>query len=461
MIRLFRHFVSLGMVLLALAEFTLFIQIASFAAQNYYQGHPSEDAIGATYRPWLFAALLTLLHSIFGLYDWEWTRGPVSMLVRTGGSLLVAATVTIAGAALFSAPFLVHSGLLVALGIAGLASILIRLLFIQFDSTGLFRRRVLVLGTGTRAAVLAEIISRGEDNGIRIVGYLPVGATHCFVPGHLVLEEAGSLYEIAQQHRVEEIVVAVRQRRNSQLPLAGLLECKLRGIQVYEMADFCERQTGLLPLGSLNTSWIIFSDGFAPGSTRDVVKRLFDIVVSLLFLTLFSPLALVTILLLRLENRGPVFYTQVRIGQYAIPFTIFKFRSMYVDAEKDGMPRRAQKNDERITRVGRFIRRTRIDELPQVFNVLLGHMSFVGPRPERPYFVDELAAHIPYYHARHSVKPGITGWAQVKLTSGASVEGAIHKLEYDLYYVKNHSLFLDLLILVQTVQVVVLGRGVR
>ncbi len=206
---------------------------------------------------------------------------------------------------------------------------------------------------------------------------------------------------------------------------------------------------------------MIFSEGFTTGSFRDVVKRLFDLLVSGSFLALFMPLMLLAALLIRLESRGPVFYTQERIGQFGKVFTIYKFRSMFTDAEKDGLPVWARVNDDRTTRVGRFIRRTRIDELPQVLNVFLGHMSFVGPRPERPYFVDDLAAQIPYYHARHSVKPGITGWAQVRFPYGASVEDAMNKLQYDLYYVKNHSLFLDLMILLQTTQVVVLGKGVR
>jgi exopolysaccharide biosynthesis polyprenyl glycosylphosphotransferase len=194
---------------------------------------------------------------------------------------------------------------------------------------------------------------------------------------------------------------------------------------------------------------------------RDVVKRLFDLFVSGLLLLFTLPIMIVTGLLIRLESRGPIFYSQERVGQYGLTFTIFKFRSMYTDAEKDGRPIWAAANDDRTTRVGRFIRRVRIDELPQTINVFLGQMSFVGPRPERPYFVNELAAQIPYFHARHSVKPGITGWAQVCFPYGASVEDAMSKLQYDLYYVKNHSLFLDLMILLQTAQVVVLGKGVR
>jgi len=260
---------------------------------------------------------------------------------------------------------------------------------------------------------------------------------------------------------VGEIVVAVRERRGGGLPMGDLLECKLRGLHILDLPAFFERQTGILPLEAINASWMIFAEGFTQGSARDVVKRLFDLLVSGSFLLVTLPIMLLATAFIRMESRGPVFYTQERIGQFGHPFTIFKFRSMFTDAERDGLPVWARQKDDRTTRVGRFIRRTRIDELPQILNVFLGHMSFVGPRPERPYFVNELAAQIPYYHARHSVKPGITGWAQVKFPYGASVEDAMNKLQYDLYYVKNHSLFLDLMILLQTTQVVVLGKGVR
>jgi sugar transferase (PEP-CTERM system associated) len=206
---------------------------------------------------------------------------------------------------------------------------------------------------------------------------------------------------------------------------------------------------------------MILGEGFHQGMLRDTVKRVFDLIVSLMLLAATSPIMLITAILIKLESHGPVFYRQERVGQHGRPFSIFKFRSMRTDAEKDGRPQWARKNDDRITGVGRFIRRTRIDELPQVFNVFMGEMSFVGPRPERPYFVADLNRQIPYYGVRHTVKPGITGWAQVRYPYGASIEDALEKLQYDLYYVKNHSLFLDLMILTQTAQVVLLGKGVR
>ncbi|MDO9225545.1 MAG: TIGR03013 family PEP-CTERM/XrtA system glycosyltransferase [Pseudomonadota bacterium] len=351
--------------------------------------------------------------------------------------------------------------LISALTISILSIILIRLLFIEWGKVDLFKKRVLVLGTGSRAAKIDELASLGQAQGLDIVGYLPMGSLHSYVPHERVLAESGSIGEVVDKLAIDEIVVAIRERRGGGLPVSELLECKLRGVSVLDLPAFFERQTGILPLEAINASWMIFSDGFSQGVTRDLVKRLFDILVSGIFLLLTLPLMLLTGLLIRLESKGPLFYTQVRVGQYGKHFTIYKFRSMFTDAEKDGRPVWAAENDDRTTRVGRLIRRLRIDELPQTINVFLGHMSFVGPRPERPFFVEELAAQIPFFHARHSVKPGITGWAQVRFSYGASVEDAMSKLQYDLYYVKNHSLFLDLMILLQTAQVVVLGKGVR
>jgi len=462
MIRFFRHYIPMSMLLLTVLEFLIFYYVSGFAAERYGAAHLIAAGPEAAYRPWLFAAILSLLNSTFGLYDWEWTKGLISLLTRVAGSFLVAAGVLALGGQFLPQVFPVGAEYLTGIIVAGLASVLIRLLFMEWGKTDFFKKRILVLGTGSRAAKIQEMAVSGEAKGLCIVGYMPLGASHHYVPHERVIKEDDrSLFEIASDLNVGEIVVAVRERRGGGLPMTDLLECKLRGLKILDLPAFFERQTGILPLEAINASWMIFSEGFTQGSTRDVVKRLFDLLVSGSFLIVTLPLMLLAGALIRMESRGPVFYTQERIGQFGHPFTIYKFRSMFTNAEKDGLPVWARQKDDRTTRVGRFIRRTRIDELPQILNVFLGHMSFVGPRPERPYFVNELAAQIPYYHARHSVKPGITGWAQVKFPYGASVEDAMNKLQYDLYYVKNHSLFLDLMVLLQTTQVVVLGKGVR
>lgn len=388
-------------------------------------------------------------------------QGLRSLLLRVIGSFAVGLTLVAGGAWLLPGLFAQDQELLAVTLIAASGVLLSRLAFIQWDNAQAFKKRVLVLGTGSRAAKIEEMIANGEAKGLNIVGYLPLQGMHHYVPRARILEESGSLREIAKRHGIEEIVVAIRERRGGGLPIAELLECKLTGIEILDLPAFFERQMGIVPLEAVNASWLIFSEGFHRGAGRDLVKRMFDLTVSAGLLLVGLPIMLFTAFAIKLESKGPVFYTQERVGQFGRPFTIYKFRSMYTDAEKDGLPQWARQNDDRTTRVGRIIRRLRIDELPQLINVFLGQMSFVGPRPERPYFVNELAAQIPYYHVRHSLKPGITGWAQVRFPYGASVEDAIGKLQYDLYYVKNHSLFLDLLILLQTVQVVVLGKGAR
>ncbi|HNQ04295.1 MAG TPA: TIGR03013 family PEP-CTERM/XrtA system glycosyltransferase [Thiobacillaceae bacterium] len=460
MIRFFRHYIPLSLALLAGAEFVLFFLVAHFSTLQH--GEYGLDATSwSAYKPWLFAVLFSLLNSLFGLYGWEWTTGVKSLLIRILGSLLVGALILAAGASLVPGLFPSGTEFFVGMALVGFSAILVRLLFMEWGKTTLFKKRVLVVGTGSRAARIEDLANSGEAQGIHIVGYLPMGTTHSYVPHDRLIHDEDRLYDIALRHGVSDIIVAIRERRGGGLPIGELLECKLRGMEIVDLPAFFEQQTGILPLESTNASWIIFSEGFSQGSRRDVVKRAFDLMISGAFLLALFPLMLLTALLIRLESKGPVFYTQERVGQFGQPFTIYKFRSMRVDAEKQGAPVWARKNDDRTTRVGRLIRRTRIDELPQILNVFLGHMSFVGPRPERPYFVRELAEQIPYYHARHSVKPGITGWAQVRFPYGASVEDAMQKLQFDLYYVKNHSLFLDLMILLQTAQVVVLGKGVR
>jgi sugar transferase (PEP-CTERM system associated) len=261
--------------------------------------------------------------------------------------------------------------------------------------------------------------------------------------------------------RATEVVLAIQERRNA-LPYQDLLRVRTAGVQVSELSSFLERETGRIDLASVSHSWLIFSDGFASGRMWSaMVKRAFDITVSLLLLVVALPIILVTAIAIKLESRGPAFYRQRRVGLFNQPFDIPKLRSMRQDAELAGQAVWAEKDDPRITRIGRFIRKVRIDELPQIWSVLLGEMSFVGPRPERPQFVEQLEQQIPFYAERHMVKPGITGWAQLNYPYGASIDDARHKLEYDLYYAKNYSPFLDALILVQTLRVILWPSGAR
>ena len=270
--------------------------------------------------------------------------------------------------------------------------------------------------------------------------------------------EPDALAELVDRLGASEIVVAADDRRG--LPVQQLLHCKLAGIKVIDFLDFWERETRTVDLEALRPSWLFLSDGFRCGPLDEFLKRAFDIVVSLGLLILTLPLLVVTACAIKLESAGPIFYQQQRVGLRGRSFTILKFRSMRSDAETDG-PRWAVEQDPRVTRVGMIIRKLRIDELAQIFNVLRGDMSFVGPRPERPFFVAELARAIPYYSERHWVRPGITGWAQINYPYGASTEDAWVKLTYDLYYVKNRSIFLDCVILLQTARVIFWNYGAR
>lgn len=325
----------------------------------------------------------------------------------------------------------------------------------------LMRQRVLVFGAGTRAKLVGRILKNSDPN-VDLVGYYASpNETVTEVSAWGLLSHEKSLTDIVMEERVDEIVVALSERRGGSMPLRELLDCKLHGVRVVDIATHFEKTLGQIRRDAVSAGWLIFGDGFEQGLMRTLVKRLFDIVCATLLILLALPVMLMTAILILLESGGPVLYRQERVGLNGRLFNVVKFRSMRTDAEKDGKPRWASATDDRVTRVGRVIRRLRIDELPQLFNVLVGDMSLVGPRPERPYFVDKLTQELPYYAVRQSVKPGVTGWAQVRYHYGASVEDSAEKLQYDLYYVKNHTLFLDLVVLFETVGVVLMGKGAQ
>lgn len=464
MIRFFRHYVPLNLLLLVLVE-ALILGGAIYAgvSARFLDGNVIPDDLQPLLPKALtFTVVMLGLMTASGLYDMEWQGGVRALLQRLGLSFMLG-LVTMSLLFYFFPPLLFGRGaFLLSFGLALLGILLSRALFIRWARAGAFKARALVIGTGSRAAHIEALLAkRGQAGNVQVIGYLPMGGSHHFVNGDRILDTQESLPELAARLQISEIILAVRDRRGGGLPVPDLLTCKLRGIRVLELSSFFERENGHLQLDSMNASWMILAEGFHQGMLRDTIKRLFDLVVSAVMLAVSLPIMVLTALLIKLESAGPVLYRQERVGQGGRNFTILKFRSMCVDAEKDGKPRWAGQNDSRVTLTGRFIRRTRIDELPQVFNVFFGDMSFVGPRPERPYFVQDLTQKIPYYGVRHTVKPGITGWAQVRYAYGATDEDAMHKLQYDLYYVKNHSLFLDLMILFQTAQVVLWGKGVR
>jgi len=348
--------------------------------------------------------------------------------------------------------------------LASMVVILLRLAFLRIVDSEQVVRRVVIFGAGDFAASLLDEYERNmQALGIRIIGCL------ADTPDNAISEEKRlptptDLYQFCIQNKVSEIVVAQQERRRNEggwLPVPELMECKLRGIAITNGIDFYERELKKAKLDMVHPSWIVFSEDFKASKTRDFAKRSLDLLISLTLLVVMLPFIILTAIVVFLETGRPVLYSQNRVGMLGKEFRIYKFRSMRQDAEKDGKARWASANDNRVTRVGAFIRNTRLDELPQIYNVIKGEMSIVGPRPERPEFVSELKEKILFYDTRHYVKPGLMGWAQLNYPYGASVEDARGKLEYDLYYSKNHSLLMDLLIMIQTVEVVLLGKGVR
>lgn len=350
--------------------------------------------------------------------------------------------------------------IIVALPLSMAGTFLLRYAFLRLVDSDLIARRILVLGAGPQAAEVEQLERSSDSCGLKCVGFVNVEGNSTKVPVSRVLTPAGPLLDLCLQRHVSEIVIAVEERRGM-MPIDELMDCKLSGIPIYDFLTFMERETGRCDLNALRPSWFIFAEGFSGGLIQKAVKRGLDVVLSIVLLVVTLPLVGATALAIRVEGPGPVFYRQKRVGLNSNIFEIVKFRSMAVDAEANGGAVWAARNDPRITDVGRLIRKFRIDELPQVINVIKGDMSFVGPRPERPEFVAQLTQHIGYYNERHRVKPGITGWAQLHYIYSDSIEGGLTKLQYDLYYLRNFSLLLDLFIVIQTVRVILWPAGAR
>jgi sugar transferase (PEP-CTERM system associated) len=320
-------------------------------------------------------------------------------------------------------------------------------------------KRVLILGTGPIAGTIGKVLV-SNNNGFALSGYVNCVNEPIHVPQNAVIGNGEGLLAIALREKAQKIVVSLTERRGT-FPVKEVLSCKLKGIDIVDGPSFYEQLTGKLLVENINPSYLIFSDGFRLTIFKRYFKRIFDVVLAISGIVLSLPFLLIVPILIKLDSRGPVLLRQKRVGEGEKIFTLYKFRTMIADAEKDTGPVWSQTGDNRITRIGKFLRKSRLDEIPQLFNVLRGDMSFIGPRPERPFFVESLKRQIPYYSERHCVKPGITGWAQVRYEYGDSIEDAIEKLRYDLYYIKHLSIFLDLLIILDTIKVILFGRGGR
>ena len=460
MIRIFNHYVQRAA--LASMAFDLAVAVLVALGAVILQVGSLDQAVPIAGGPLVsFAACLLLINSASGLYE-STADLSLSRAMARGLAVLVIA-LPLAYLIFGLLPSDVGGRHAVQFSVmAGVSALVMRRVYVSHRSTASrSRTRILIFGAGPAAQVVGDTL-RSADPNAHIVGFVP-GPNEAAptVSAGQLLALRGTLTETASSLGVDEIVVALTERRSGSMPLRELLDCKLSGIKVYDLNSHFEKTLGQIRVDYLNASWLIFGDGFNQGTLRTFVKRVFDLVSATLLLVLAAPVMALTALAIRLESAGPVFYRQERVGLNGRTFSVVKFRSMRTDAEQDGKPRWASANDDRVTRVGSFIRRMRIDELPQLLNVLAGEMSLVGPRPERPFFVEQLTQKIPFFAVRHSVKPGVTGWAQVRYAYGATVEDSQEKLQYDLYYVKNHTLFLDLVVLFETIGVVLTGKGAR
>ncbi|MGV3770632.1 MAG: TIGR03013 family XrtA/PEP-CTERM system glycosyltransferase [Sphingobium phenoxybenzoativorans] len=462
MVRLFKHYVPHAVLLLGLLDFLLLLAAAEAGwVLRAQQIGMAVHGIQERYAPLLsFGISLQVAMIAVGVYGVESLQSIRFAVAR----LIVAISL---GVIFLSVLYFLIPGMtlwrsnsLYAMIFAFLFLVTLRIVLGSMLGGEAFKRRLIVLGAGHRADRIRQLEQR-RGAGFLVVGYIGMN------DGEQVVAEAinrTAIYNLADfvvKLGASEVVLALEERRNA-LPMQDLIRIKTTGVHVNDLSTFLERETGRVDLDTVNPSWLIFSDGFSAGRRiSSFAKRMFDILASAILLILTGPIIAIAALWVKLDSKGPAFYRQLRIGLYGQEFQIIKLRTMRQDAEVHGQAIWAEVDDPRITRLGRWLRKLRIDELPQSWTVLKGEMSFVGPRPERRQFVEDLEQHLRYYAERHMVKPGITGWAQINYPYGASIEDARHKLEYDLYYAKNYTPFLDLLILLQTLRVILWPEGAR
>ncbi len=467
-VRVFRSYLKTPFLVLLSIEVCLIFFSVYISSYLLFINNPN-SFLSLVDTLWMQSSIMAVITPVImlatGLYQGHIREGMSGILLRLLISLL-AASVFVA------LLFYLFPDLYLGRGIMLLAGVLsffvigtLRAIFFELVDTETFKKRVLVYGAGKTAHQIDSRLRRKSDRrSFSIFGYILLEHQKQLqaVDDSKIVKPDCSLYEYAIKNEIDEIVVATSDIR-ADIPVDDLVECKLNGIEVVDILSFFEREVGQIRVDILDPRWLVFSSGFKQSKMNDNLKRLFDLVSSFILLFVASPFMVLTAIAIKIEEglSAPVFYHQMRVGKNGEHYKVYKFRSMRTDAETGGKAVWATKTDSRVTRVGLFIRKTRIDELPQIYNALNGTMSFVGPRPERPEFVESLAKEIPYYDDRHLVKPGITGWAQLMYPYGASVNDSYQKQLYDLYYIKNQSFFLDLLILLQTVEIVLFGKGAR
>lgn len=469
-LRLFNNHIKTSFALLAVAETAIFYSAILLAVAirfrtfDFQADEVVQSIDSATFGALIFTSICMLTMTALGLYQADQFKGRngfLQMIARFLVSLFLASVLLIVIYYVVPAAQIGRGVVALAFLLSLMGVTVTRRIFFLTAGADAFTSRILVLGIGNTAANLFETEEKQSSVNFKLKGFVATPEQTRVVPSDLVVDMGDSLLDIAEQRGVNEIIVALDDRRVG-YPVQQLLECKLAGLKITDPVSFLEREQGKVNLAHLNPSWVIFSEGFTVSFFKSALSRLFDIIASLTILIMTAPILLVTAFLISLEGnfKEPIFYRQDRVGKNGQIFQLLKFRSMRVNAEKDGA-QWASKNDARVTTVGKFIRKVRIDELPQILNILKGDMRLVGPRPERPEFVSKLSKSIKMYSQRHSVKPGLAGWAQLKYPYGATEEDAYEKLQYDLYYIKNANPVMDFFILLQTLEIVLFGKGAR
>jgi sugar transferase (PEP-CTERM system associated) len=464
--QVFKSYLKTPFLLLLIAE-TCIIYGSVYSAVQIRFYAASQNIAQFSDGLWDSAVVITLVTIITmlstGLYVGHLREGMAGVLIRVAISMVMSSIIV--ALIFYLSPELFYGrGVLALVYIQSFFIIgTLRTLFFELVDTAVFKSRVLVYGAGKNASYIDKKLRRKADRrGFDIVGYALLENQDPQVEANKIITIDSPLLAYVKDNQIDEIVVASSDIK-VKVKINELVDCKLNGIRVVDILSFFEREAGQIRIDIMDPAWLVTSDGFNQSSIRSFVKRLFDLLVSFIVLVVSIPVQVLIVLAIWLEDgiRAPIIYRQGRVGQQGRSFNVYKFRGMVANAENEGNAIWASDGDSRVTTTGRFLRKYRLDELPQAINVIKGDMSFVGPRPERPEFVAKLAEHIPYYKERHVLKPGLTGWAQLNYPYGSSMEDANHKQLYDMYYVKNHSLFLDCLILLQTVEVILFGKGAR
>ncbi len=462
MIRIFRHYISSAYLKLFIVEFAVLFAAMYFGTELrflYSASWYTDEYVIASSA--VFAIVTTVSNTGIGLYRRSLNWDEYRLLSRIGisfGSSMVILLVTYYSFPEFN---IARSVLMYTFVIAISGMLFCRFVFYKFVNHDILKKKILVIGVGKNANHLVNSNDNYVHRGFKVCACIALEESEVIVTNQKIISNYKSIFSIVKDLDIDEIVLALDDRRGS-FPMDDLLDCKVYGIEITDLLTFYEREKSMIDLDNIYPSWFVFSDGFNNGGLRGIGKRSVDIIASFLLLMVSWPFMILVACAIYIESgfKGPILYYQTRVGELDKNFEVIKFRSMRTDAEINGA-QWAKKNDSRVTRIGGFIRKTRLDELPQIWNVFRGDMSFVGPRPERPEFVDLFDQKIPYYRKRHRVKPGITGWAQICYPYGANEYDAIQKLQYDLYYVKNYSLFLDITIIVHTIEIILWGKGAR